>query len=45
MGMGDHLEGYNAHLAQVTAGIFGAFGIAPMLARRGAGAGQGAKRL
>lgn len=34
MGMGDHIEGYNGHLGQVTAGIFGAFGIDGMLARR-----------
>ncbi len=34
MGMGSHLAGYNDHLARVTTGIFGAFGIAPMLSRR-----------
>ncbi|MFN7459415.1 MAG: SDR family NAD(P)-dependent oxidoreductase [Gemmatimonas sp.] len=35
MGMGPHVAGYNTHLAQITAGIFGAFGTEAMLARRG----------
>ncbi len=35
MGMGGALGPYNAMLAQVTAGIFGAFGMADTLARRG----------
>jgi NAD(P)-dependent dehydrogenase (short-subunit alcohol dehydrogenase family) len=39
MGMGTHVAGYNEQLAGVTAGIYGAFGIAPMLARRGTTAG------
>lgn len=38
MGMGAHVEPYNAHLDQLTSGIFGAFGIAPMLARRASAA-------
>jgi len=29
------VAGYNTHLAQITAGIFGAFGTEAMLARRG----------
>lgn len=39
MGMGTHVEPYNDHLARLTAGIFVAFGIGGMLARRGAGVG------
>lgn len=31
MGMGDHIEGCNDQLEQVTAGIYGAFGIDGML--------------
>jgi len=31
MGMGDHLKGYNEQLAQITAGIYNAFGIGDML--------------
>jgi NAD(P)-dependent dehydrogenase (short-subunit alcohol dehydrogenase family) len=31
MGMGDHLVGYNEQLAQITAGIYNAFGIGDML--------------
>ena len=31
MGMGDHLEGYNEQLAQITSGIYNAFGIGDML--------------
>ena len=31
MGMGDHLEGYNEQLEQVTAGIYNAFGMGDML--------------
>lgn len=34
MGMGTHVVPYNAQLAALTAGIFGAFGISGMLARR-----------
>lgn len=36
MGMGEPIAQYNAQLGQVTRGIFGAFGIDAMLARRGA---------
>lgn len=31
MGMGDHIEGYNDQLEQITAGIYGAFGMGDML--------------
>ena len=31
MGMGDHLEGYNDNLGQITAGVYGAFGIDHLL--------------
>ena len=31
MGMGDHLAGYNEQLAQITSGIYNAFGIGDML--------------
>jgi NAD(P)-dependent dehydrogenase (short-subunit alcohol dehydrogenase family) len=34
MGMGTHVEPYNAQLHAIHAGIFGAFGIAPLLSRR-----------
>lgn len=35
VGMGDAVKAYNDHLAQLTAGIFGNFGISGMLERRG----------
>ena len=31
MGMGDHIEGYNEQLEQVTAGIYNNFGMSNML--------------
>lgn len=31
MGMGDHIAGYNQQLAQITSGIYGAFGIGHLL--------------
>lgn len=31
MGMGDHIVGYNEQLAQITSGIYNAFGIGDML--------------
>lgn len=31
MGMGDHIQGYNDHLAQVTSGVYNAFGMGDML--------------
>jgi len=31
MGMGDHIEGYNQQLEQITAGIYNAFGLGDML--------------
>jgi NAD(P)-dependent dehydrogenase (short-subunit alcohol dehydrogenase family) len=37
MGMGVHVSPYNDHLAKVTSGIFGAFGLTPMLERRAEG--------
>ena len=34
MGMGDHINGYNEQLAQITSGIYNAFGIGDMLTLR-----------
>ena len=31
MGMGDHIEGYNEQLEQITSGIYNAFGMGDML--------------